>query len=764
MLGRKSGGQSWVNCTALAALVFGLSFAAEVYAGDAPPLDCQPGTVCKEPKTELPARVLTRPFSLIYKEKRARQESVLSDKTAPFSPLYVFAREDLDFSHPNDVKGWYQVGVSATGTPLGWMLAKDVIEWRQALVLAFTHPGVGAEARQRAIFFDGQDQLDRLTQLDDEARKAKTQTLYVEIERAIAEKGNAPDGVVSIEGPYVDIKDHFYMLPILQFEDLGSLFVDESKIVQVVAVSESRAAPGETTFKQSSASSQDATTVAGAAHQQPALQDLSAPTPTASASSKVKLSDLPGAAGGSDLAASHADQLQDLPAGAMTTAGIQALKELGADIVFVMDMTGSMAPFVESATNAIREVAQATAQDPELANKVRFGFIGYRDDVRKMPNVQFTAKNFTQDETLKVDDFLKVMESVGKDVADFAARQEGSGDYQEEMFAGVKAALSTKWNEPSVRFVVLVGDASSHEVFHEQNTTGMDEVTLRQQLNTEKINLLALHLKDDRAVSDHALAERQFSALATNEGVQKALYYPIPATNIASYNQVVKDITSALTEVMRAFRKGDVKMAAVVEPSPSMSTSGASTVKADVARLGYAAALSYLGKVQGAQPPKDFLAWAFDRDLIEPAKLTLQVRALLTRQQINDLVFTAERVSAAIQTAKLTQLEFFEALQSVTLVGVKGQEIDYSKVQALKGSGLAAAWLESLPYKSAVLNLNDEMYAAMSPDDRAQIENGLKAKLQLYRDLLANADIWIRPREDSPNEDRFYPLELSSLP
>lgn len=73
------------------------------------------------------------------------------------------------------------------------------------------------------------------------------------------------------------------------------------------------------------------------------------------------------------------------------------------------------------------------------------------------------------------------------------------------MFAGLLTALDTRWSEPSLRFMVLVGDASSHEVGHPQATTGLDAPSLRQQLNAQRVSLVALHLEDQRAAPDHAL-------------------------------------------------------------------------------------------------------------------------------------------------------------------------------------------------------------------------------------------------------------------
>ena len=94
----------------------------------------------------------------------------------------------------------------------------------------------------------------------------------------------------------------------------------------------------------------------------------------------------------------------------------------------------------------------------------------------------------------------------------------GSLDYAEEMFAGVDLALRSQWEPGALRFVVLIGDASSHPKGHPQNTTSKDERDLRREADDAQVHLLAIHLRDERAAEDHGRAEEQFSHLARIRG------------------------------------------------------------------------------------------------------------------------------------------------------------------------------------------------------------------------------------------------------
>ncbi len=688
----------------------GLSVAQE----GPPPLDCPGGAVCRDPQTFLPGRLLTRPFSNIYTTANESQDNILADNVTAFTPLYIFAREGVDMSDPRNPTGWYQVGETATVEPTGWMQAKDVVEWRQALIVAFSHPGVGEDQRQSVLFFETLDDLAALTELEDAYREKQAESMQVAVEAAVAGNGEAPEGIVSVEpGPFVDITEQFYMLPVLQFEDLGDLFLDEARHLQVVAVTGSRAEEGESAL----------------------------PTSTVG------------------------DTAATLPDGT-SIADAAALEELKVDIVFVMDMTASMAPFIETAASAVSDMAHLITEDAKLKEKVKFGLVGYRDDVAAVAEVEFLAESFTDNATVDVESFLLKMEDVVPMMMQFANEGRSSGDYQEEVFAGVKEALATSWSEPSLKFMVLVGDASSHMVGHPQNTTGLNAEQVRQLLDQAQVYAMALHIREDRADTDHPIAEAQFSELSTNPGRPTPYYYSVDAYDRDAYQIAIKEIAEGFAELGQTLSEGSVPVLSGA-PSPGQQQSSGAAVAgkaafaAAVAELGAAAVLPYLGKA--TTPPRDFTAWVFDRDLQDPTRPSLDVRVLLTKEQVNDLVFTAEKVSQALKRAELTQMQFFDALQSVATTTSKGEDIAYGSVERLSESGLAPSWIASLPYKSDILSLNNDLYASLSPDERAMIELDLDAKLERYRQLIESDD-WMALSDRSAEIDKVYPLELAALP
>ena len=178
-------------------------------------------------------------------------------------------------------------------------------------------------------------------------------------------------------------------------------------------------------------------------------------------------------------------------------------------------------------------------------------------------------------------------------------------------------------------------------------------------------------------------------------------------------------------------------------------------------RLIDSALVEYLGKNQ--TPPRDVIAWAFDRDPLNPATTALDVRVLLTKQQLSDLVTKLEFVTQALKMAELTQMAFFDALSSVAAGTVKNPD-QIKNADKLKGAGLLDAFIESLPYKSDILSLSNEMYAAMTPTERAELERGLEAKLALYRIVNEDVDGWVKLNEGDDDAQKVYPLQLGALP
>ena len=644
----------------------------------------KPNEVCRQKGTFLPLRALPRPFSNLYNSPN--NTNILFSNVKAFYPLYVFDRKNVDYSNPANPTGWYKVGASVND-PLAWMQAKDIMEWKQALVVSYTHPGTGENRRNPVLMYENIDDLKKLMESSNLAAQAKN--AYQGLEKTPIE---VPQGVISMETKrFVDIetKKGFYILPVLKYKQLD-IFDDATRYLQIAA-----AIPRERAETADTLKNQEYVTQATESE---------------------------------------------------TIVGTQA-QSLGVDIKFVMDITGSMSPYLKATKEAIKKLA--TQVVAKIDTSVNFGLIGYNDNT-----TNFIPK------LSDADYFVKIISTI---------EASGGGDYQEEVFAGVKQAIESHWNENTIKVIVIIGDASSHKKGHPKNLTNMNAEELNQLASANKIAVMAVHLKAKGAKKDHPIAKQQFTALAKANQLDN--YIPLDANNVEAFEATIKSLSEQLSLVVADVRsaKAEDKIDAIeATVEPILVDETITTVdKAEKVAAGFAkniaatALVEYLGSA--AKPPRDVTVWVLDRDMIDPTKRSLDVRLLIKKSQLNDLITALEQILMAIKRSELTAMQFFDALQGVVTSAGKGEKISFKKAKKLKAAGLLPSWIASLPYKSEILEMDNDSFEALSPDERGALEDSIDAKLQLYREI-NESDLWISLDDRHRSDEHVYPLSLDLLP
>ena len=210
---------SLLRCVALVAyLMTVVTFPlGQALAADRTPL-LQPG------KKTLYQRVLTRPGAELVE----RPGATGGGRVTAFSRYYVYGEQ------AQGGQRWLEVGLDTRGTVKGWLRAVETVPWLQQMALAFTNPGA---QRERALFFDSWDSLNRLMALPDPAAEA------VPLTRQITAGGRDPRVVAIEPDRYIDINSHFYLLPILDFHEVLSEAGFPLRGLKVASVSESLATP-----------------------------------------------------------------------------------------------------------------------------------------------------------------------------------------------------------------------------------------------------------------------------------------------------------------------------------------------------------------------------------------------------------------------------------------------------------------------------------------------------------------------------------------
>ena len=122
-------------------------------------------------------------------------------------------------------------------------------------------------------------------------------------------------------------------------------------------------------------------------------------------------------------------------------------KDTNLDIMFIMDLTGSMGIWLNEAKKNIKKIIEEI-YDNNPGSKIRISFIGYRDfidekEVRKYDNIEFT-ENLEE-----FNNFLSKLDC------------SGGGDEPEDVVGALQQGLNMKW-ESNAKYAVLVADAPCH--------------------------------------------------------------------------------------------------------------------------------------------------------------------------------------------------------------------------------------------------------------------------------------------------------------
>ena len=124
---------------------------------------------------------------------------------------------------------------------------------------------------------------------------------------------------------------------------------------------------------------------------------------------------------------------------------IGGLRELGLDVVFVIDATGSMGWLVDQVKDRVRLLADWIRQ---LVPVTRFGVVAYRD----LDSPEFVTRVLPLTlSARRVERFLEVLGT------------EGGGDIPEAVDAGLEAAIGEAgFRADAKRVIIVLGDAPPH--------------------------------------------------------------------------------------------------------------------------------------------------------------------------------------------------------------------------------------------------------------------------------------------------------------
>ncbi len=599
---------------------------------------------------------------------------------------------------------WLKIGHDSFGRISGWIPESQTIVWNQALTVSFKDP----QDTQRVMMFGEHDSLQKLVDDNDQEAYARLYQAVVNDEML----ANNPVIAIQPEG-HVDIRNNFYLVPIKQHEDvyLGN---EQARMLQIASV------------------------------------------PLGGQNEEV-----------SDKASIQSSQTDSNAA--LTNAAANVQRNYRSGIHFVIDSTISMGPYIDRTREAVRKVYNSIARQ-SLTNQVSFGLTAFRDNIEQVPELDYLTRTYVNlKQGTDADTFFQRVNTL--EPSSISSR-----DYREDAYAGIRAAIeNTNWDDFDARYIVLITDAGPRESDDSLGATGLSAKALRQLAYDKGISIWVLHLRSDSPVANHPRAEKLYKQLSFYPGIGD-FYYGVELGKVDEFGNVLEVLANQITQQVLATVNGvlplpipEQQQALQTEQgTPAPATPQLAQLQGRVAKLGNALRLRYLQKEKGQPLPKVFDAWMVDRDFTDPQKSTVDVRVLLTRDQLSDLKSVLQKVLDLAEEGVLTPSGFLNDLKSLA-ASVSRDPASVADRTSQTGGNLAdmgymREYIDDLPYTGEVMNLSLASWQEWSAKEQIEFMHRLESKINYYQALHDHTDLWVTPGGGAVNGNSVFPVVLDLLP
>jgi len=438
--------------------------------------------------------------------------------------------------------------------------------------------------------------------------------------------------------------------------------------------------------------------------------------------------------------------------------------ELRTAVVFVIDTTISMKPYIQRTREAVRRIYDAI-ESSGLSDKVAFGLVAFRSSIEKTPKLEYVSKVISD---LKDGRQRAAFEAA---LAETREAEVSTHSFNEDAFAGLKTAVEElNWKPYQSRLIFLITDAGAIRNDDPYSSTGMNEPEIADIAAAKGIKIFVLHIKTPlgKRVNNYSYAEAQYKALTgqTDPSIGD-LYVPVDATKTAegvrTFGQLVEGVAVQMVELVRATSAG--QRLQLPGQSSSESQDIVTEAKRKAAILGYSMQLEYLGRRGEVQAPQLVTSWVSDMDLAQPDIPAFTVTVLLTKNQLSDLYQRLKIILNQAQRTKRTGAkDFFQGILSAA-AQISRDPTQFSKrpQQNLGELGLLGEFLDDLPYRSSIMRLTEEDWYRMSVGQQQALVDSLKSKIKRYQQYHDDVDNWISFGATDPG-DMIYRVPLSMMP
>ena len=595
---------------------------------------------------------------------------------------------------------WIEVGDTIRDGPAGWIKVDAALPWSSMLVMQFTPRG----QRERVLFFRDATPLSDIVNSPFYANEARD--IYAEVEsereRLKGAPGDSPNwnsDLVAIEPETaVTYANEPYLLPILDWrEELFDGLV-ETTLLQVAAIPAEAEEVGE----------RDTQSFENDAGEQAALDD-----------------------------------------------------EFRIGLVFVMDTTVSMAPFIDRTREVINEFYNEFGR-LETSQYISFGLVGFRDSTDHNNELDYVTQVFQPlDPEAPARQILSNMERIQE-------ADEPTIEFKEDAYAGLTEAIDgMDWTPFDARLIILVTDASARSGNDElMQIPGLTAETVAADARASNIAIVPVHLLTpvNEENNDVAVAANQFRTLSDTGDINFDKYLSIDATDDAAFAEQISRLAEGIARAVLQANSGNEVAQVELEPVPNVvpGEPEENRLSKIVTNEIFRAQLESLAQVGGGDAPAFLAGWASDRDMLDPNLATLEVSVFLTRTQLSTLDKRLDAIVDAFRSGGDDPQAFFDKLQ----VLAAEMSTDPDAVRAddrLAVQTLLPTFLQNLPYKSEVLLLDRDYWSSLSNADREGFIETIEAKQRIYLNTFDQTNVWNDFGSDDPGLEATLML-LKHLP
>ena len=427
-------------------------------------------------------------------------------------------------------------------------------------------------------------------------------------------------------------------------------------------------------------------------------------------------------------------------------------------VVFVIDSTKSMGPYITRTAEAVQTMAQKI-RSSNMGDRVSFGLVAFRGEKGAGGDVGYLTKVFQQlDARSGASDFASVVSQV-------EAATSSTRTFSEDALAGVLEAQGMDWSRFQARWIVVITDASPQEATVDADGVRVDIPGVASSLwDKDKIGLMALHLQTPEAkrAGDIAKATERLRKLATADNAGVA-YYPVDGGDVGEFGRQIDIATKGMLE--------DIDI--------SLGQLQAKTGQGDALRdIGYAQRVVWLGRCEDASPPA-VEGWILDRAVFpegatsEAERVAFVPRILLTRLQLDQLVQSLSAVLDASTASPEAGADiFFEGIASRLALaatdpgqlpgGASGVQENAGKEGSL--GDMLPAYLSVIPYKPDFLTLTRREWDALSPQRKDQFRQSLRFRVDNLKAIYNDPDVWFSLHDQSDRLEQVTPVLLRLFP